>query len=344
MWRGLIAPELHLVVTQFERELRVACRPKSVTELHAVGVTEAILSGPHWRRTSRGWYVPVSVQLTPAQRILDASPLVPPTGALTGWAAAYAHGVDGLDGLDPQTMQPWSVTICLGRDLGRRDLDGVRYLRERLSAAEVVTTAGLRMTAPVRACFDTARDQLTLAEAVVVVDLAAAALGLDLATMAAWCSGLTGVRGVGLVREALRWADLGSASRWESRLRMFYRQIAGLPGPLVNQPVFDLEGAFLGVPDLFDPNAGLVTEFDGQDHRERRQHREDNLREERLEEANLVVCRVDSLDLRRPKALADRLIARYRQGLARDPGRDRWTLRQPAWWPRRRAARVDSGG
>jgi hypothetical protein len=125
---------------------------------------------------------------------------------------------------------------------------------------------------------------------------------------------------------------------------MFYRQVAGLPGPLVNQPVFNLEGAFLGVPDLFDPNAGMVTEFDGQDHRERRQHREDNLREERLEEANLVVCRVDSLDLRRPKALADRLIARYRQGLARDPDRDRWTLRQPAWWSRRRPPPVDLGG
>ena len=208
----------------------------------------------------------------------------------------------------------------------------------------MATRAGLRLTTPVRACFDTARDQASLAEAVVVIDLTGHALGLDLTEFGVWCSGLTGVRGVRLVREGLRWADTSSASPWESRLRMFYRQVARLPGPLVNQPVFDLEGAFLGIPDLFDPNAGLVTEFDGQDHRERRQHREDNLREERLEEANLVVCRVDSLDLRRPKALADRLIARYRQGLARDPGRDRWTLRQPAWWSHRRAGRVGLGG
>jgi hypothetical protein len=157
--------------------------------------------------------------------------------------------------------------------------------------------------------------------------------------MGAWCAALTGVRGVALVREALPGSDPNSAGPWESRLRMFYRQVACLPKRLVNQPVFDVTGAFLGIPDLFDPYAGLVTEFDGQDHRERRQHREDNLREERLEEANLVVCRVDSLDLRRPEAPAERLAAQHQQGLARDRRRGKWTLQQPDWWSRRRALR-----
>jgi hypothetical protein len=30
--------------------------------------------------------------------------------------------------------------------------------------------------------------------------------------------------------------------------------------------VFDLDENFLGIPDLLDPDAGLVLEFDGQDH------------------------------------------------------------------------------
>ena len=117
-----------------------------------------------------------------------------------------------------------------------------------------------------------------------------------------------------------------------------YRRQARLPRPLVNQPIFDREERFLGTPDLFDPEAALATEFDGMDHRERRQHRTDNLREEALEAANLVVCRVDSLDLRSPLPLAERLQRRYQQGLRRDRRQDAWTLNQPAWWKRRRAA------
>ena len=78
---------------------------------------------------------------------------------------------------------------------------------------------------------------------------------------------------------------------------MFYVGEAQLPRPEVNVPIFDLDGYLLGIGDLLDPEAGMVTEFDGQDHRLRRRHRADNLREEKLEAANLVVCRVDSLDL-----------------------------------------------
>jgi hypothetical protein len=107
---------------------------------------------------------------------------------------------------------------------------------------------------------------------------------------------------------------------------------------LVNRPLFDLDERLLGIPDMFDPEAGLATEFDGQDHRRRRQHRADNLREEGLESANLVVGRVDSPDRRSPVPLRERLRSRHAQGLARDRSRDRWTLRQPEWWRRRRAA------
>ncbi len=83
---------------------------------------------------------------------------------------------------------------------------------------------------------------------------------------------------------------------------------------MVNTPIFDLDEQLLGIADLFDPETGLVAEFDGQEHRLRRRHRADNLREEKLEAANLVVCRVDSLDLRYPVPLAS--------GFANDTLRD----------------------
>jgi hypothetical protein len=140
------------------------------------------------------------------------------------------------------------------------------------------------------------------------------------------------------VREALTWADVRSASPWESRLRMFYQQQAGLPRPEVNVPIFDRNERLLGIADLFDEEAGLVTEFDGKDHRLRRQHQADNVREENLEVVNLTVCRVDSLDMRQPVPLAERLRARRAQGLRRDRRHDRWTLVEPVWWQRRRGS------
>ncbi len=70
----------------------------------------------------------------------------------------------------------------------------------------------------------------------------------------------------------------------------------------------------------------------------RRRHQADNIREEKLEGANLTVCRVDSLDLRQPVPLTERLRARHAQGMRRNRDLDRWTLVEPPWWQRRRRA------
>ncbi len=323
----------------FERELPSAQWPRSAKQLAMQSVTRSMTRGDAWRRTSRGYFVPVMTTApTTTQRIVDLAPLVPATGAFTDWAAAYVLGVDLLDGLDPESMRPMPITINLGSDLGRLDSEHFRYVRDRLPPDHRETLRGLPVTTPFRTAFDGARFATNLVEAVVFVDQLTHALDIDIATLAAWCAAQGKFPKTRQLESAIMLADPASANAWESRLRMFYVLEAGLTRPLVNRPIFDPTGRFLGTPDLFDPEAGLVTEFDGQDHRARQQHRKDNLREERLEEANLTVCRVDSLDLRRRLALKDRLQSRYSQGLARDHRRDRWTLQQPLWWRRRRAS------
>ena len=326
------------MISAFERGLGDALWPRSATELAAAGVTREMTRGSAWRRTSRGFFAPSTVPDSTTQRILDVAPLIPASGALGGWAAAYVLGVDVLDGLDPFTMTRLPLAVHLGGDLGRANLHHVRYVRERLSEIDRQIRHGLAVTAPLRTAFDGARWAPNLVEAVVFLDQVGHVLRLDLTLLDQWC--VPGARwpGVRQLREALLLADSASASPWETRLRMFYVTQAGLPRPKVNRPVFSPEGNLLGVADLLDVEAGLVTEFDGQDHRLRRQHRADNIREERLETANLVVCRVDSLDLRSPLALSDRLRARWEQGMRRDRRQDRWTLVEPAWWRRRRAA------
>ena len=235
-------------------------------------------------------------------------------------------------------MAPLPATVLLGSDIGREDLPLVRFRRARLDPNETMAVHGLVVTTPLRTWAEAVLEGPDLVEAVVAGDMVAGALHLNPAALTRWCEANSRFRGMRRIRSALAWADSASASPWETRLRVFYRRQARLPKPLVNQPVFDLEERLLGVPDLLDPEAGLATEFDGQAHRRRRQHRADNLREEALESANLVVCRVDSLDFRSPVPLAERLRRRYEQGMNRDRSHDGWTLRQPEWWRRRRAA------
>ncbi len=330
--------------SNFRRELAAASRPRPAAELLAAGVSPGALRGPRWRRTSHGFYVPAERQTTgsetgwpraptPAQRILDASPLVPPAGALGGWAAAYVEGVGQLDGLDPYTMSALPLLIYLGRDVGRRRDARVRYSRERLSVADVAATAGLIITAPPRTAFDGARLADNLAEAVAFLDAYAHSGRLHLPTWGHYVSQHPGWEGVAQARAAAELADAAARSTWESRLRVFYVVEAGLPRPEVNIPIFDRDGNLLGIPDLLDPAAGLVTEFDGGLHRERSQHRHDNAREELFESHGLTVVRVDSLDMGyHHRALTHRLQDGRRRGLARDPRRDKWTVKEPDWW------------
>ncbi len=46
--------------------------------------------------------------------------MLPDGAAIGGWAAAYALGVDWLDGLDHLTLKPLPVTVVLPPGLRRR--------------------------------------------------------------------------------------------------------------------------------------------------------------------------------------------------------------------------------
>ncbi len=142
-------------------------------------------------------------------------------------------------------------------------------------------------------------------------------------------------KGVAQARNALRLADRSTRSPQESRLRLLWMIGAGLPRPLVNQPVFTLAGDLVGIADILDPDAGTVGEYDGEQHRELENHTQDNAREEALEEVGLVVTRVTSLDLHDRPRTAARLARAWERGEGRDRTRDRWTLVRPSWYQRR---------
>ncbi len=138
--------------------------------------------------------------------------------------------------------------------------------------------------------------------------------------------------GVQQAREAVALADAGSRSPQESRLRLVWVLDAARPRPLANHPVFDLDGRLLGYPDLLDPVAGVVGEYDGEDHRSAEQHSADVDREGRLRDHDLEVFRVTGRDLPRPHRVTDRIHSAYRRARRLPAARRTWTLTPPPGW------------
>ena len=283
-------------MARFLRELTEAITPASVGALGRAGVTPDMLRGPRWTRAARGFYRPADAGVsTPTQRILDVAALLPPGAVIGGWAAAYALGVDWLDGLDHLTLEPLPVTVVLPPRMRRRSLPGVRYVQQSRASVKAVTIDGIPFTGERRTALGLARWAPDLTEAVVALDAFLAFRVLSLEKLTAGGTALRGLPGGQQARRAIGLSRSLVRSPWESRLRMLYVLGLRLPSPSVNQPVFDQLENFLGAPDLLDEKAGLALEYDGarwslqsdHGHRDREQHREDNAREEGLERVGL---------------------------------------------------------
>jgi hypothetical protein len=108
--------------------------------------------------------------------------------------------------------------------------------------------------------------------------------------------------------------------------------------PLCNRPVFSLDGRLLGLPDLLDPVAGLVGEYDGADHLRRDRRRRDIDREQRYRDHGLEYFTVVRGDLADRPAVVRRMCAARQRALQRPATAVRWTLDEPAWYRERPVA------
>lgn len=120
---------------------------------------------------------------------------------------------------------------------------------------------------------------------------------------------MPGAHGSRLAREPLLLADERSASPQESRFRFVWQVTAGWPRPLVNRDILDLDGRFIGRPDLFDPDRSIVGEFAGAVHRDRARHRNDVRREDLFRRAGLEYVEVVGADLHDTRLVLDRMHA-----------------------------------
>ncbi|MFK4089626.1 endonuclease domain-containing protein [Kribbella sp. NPDC020789] len=307
--------------------IRHEALPRRRKDLLTTGVTRAQLESGSWFSPHFGFHRSTQVRDPVRQRILDAVAVMPSGGVLGGWASAYLHGVTVLDGgwgtalaAHGRLGEPVLVTIPPNSVVNRA---GIRSLRAALDPQDITEVDGVSCTTGLRTAYDLMRFAPDLTEAVVAGDCIVHAGLADPSSIAAYAGAHSRRRGVRRLREALPLLNGRAASPPESRLRMICHA-AGLPQLLVNTPVYDLNGKFLGIVDLLEPVAGLSLEYDGEYHSDLTQQTRDNYREESLERCGLTVLRVTALDLRNPSALITRVQEAHRACLVTPLGVRRW--------------------
>ena len=318
-----------------------------------IQVSRRRLEGQDYNHSMRGYYRAVPQRkawqkevirpdgyVSAAQRIRDAQAAMPAGALIAGWAAAYAHGIDSLDGLHHLTLAPLPVSVLLPPGSRRRSTAAIHY-RQSKRLVRGVRIEGVPVTGLLRTAYDLARDAPDLTEAVVALDAFLYSRMLKPEHLHRSIASVDGYRGATQARQAVQLARIGVRSTWESRLRMLAVLELGLVDLQPNRAVFDLDGNLLGIPDLLDAEAALALEYDGatwrssrdKGHRNREQHREDNAREELFERAGLIVVRAEKDDLvKYRQRLVERITTARADGISRDRRRDRWTLDEPDNW------------
>lgn len=308
--------------------------PVRVDPTGRAGPTKNQARGPRWRRSSHGRYVPSHLDPSRVdQRVVEAAAaLQDDWGGVTGWAALAWMGGTWFGGV------PWGggpalpVTLAMGGNRWIRPQSGIATSEERLAPDDLFDVDGVRVTTAVRsACFEM-RYAKRVRDGAVTLSMACFSDIVSIDEVAAYAATIPGWTGIPKAREAIPLAVENAWSPREVEMAHVWVLDAELPQPRHNVPVFDLDGNFLGTPDLIDPVAGVVGEYDGALHLAASRRLKDVEREELFRAHGLECVTMVSGDLPDPGAFIRRLAAGYERAAETPSSRRRWTLDQPTWW------------
>ena len=97
-------------------------------------------------------------------------------------------------------------------------------------------------------------------------------------------------------------------------------------------PVFSSAGKLLGYPDLLDVEAGMVGEYEGEDHKDGPRHRNDGHAKPLSRDHGLEYFSVVGGDLLNRSMVVNRILNTRARAAFAPPTERRWTLTPPPWW------------
>jgi hypothetical protein len=283
---------------------------------------------PRWEWLASGWYVPTDRPDCVEQRILDAACRLRHGDAVTSWASLRWRGGAFFDGLGSGGDGQLPVPLIVSRSLA--SLPGIALSKIQLAPSEWQFVAGLPVATVQRALFDEVVRRRELWSGVEAVSMAAAARLISVRLFNLYVAHRKAWEGVPLVRKVLEFARDDFRSPPEVRMHLIWELLAEQPRALANRAVFDLDGNLLGLPDLFDPVAGVVGEHDGEHHKGIEQHRDDVSREERFRDHGLEYFTVVRGDSR--ATIAHRMLRTRSRAKFLPPESCAWTLEPPPWY------------
>jgi hypothetical protein len=150
--------------------------------------------------------------------------------------------------------------------------------------------------------------------------------------VARYAATLNGWTGIPRCRGAIPLAVENAWSPREVDMGNVWWLDAELPRPLFNVPVFDPAGTFLGTPDLIDPEAGVVGQYNGALHLAGDRYAKDVAKDDQYRAHGLQCVTMVAGDVRDPSPFIARLRAAYDRAADIPDARKRWTLERPGWW------------
>lgn len=266
------------------------------------------------------------------QRIVESAAVLPAHGAVAGWASLHWRGGRWFDGLARDGTTPLPVPLAVDGNRRIRSRPGIRIVEDWHDPGDIVLVDGLPVTTPVRAVSMEVRRARDRATAIGIIDMAAFNDLVSLEELAIdAASHLIARPGARRFLAALAEADENAWSPREVRMRDAWCRVAGFPRPRCNAPVFSADGHHLFTPDLIDPEAGVVGEYDGLLHLEDGRRSRDLNREEMIRDLRLQLVTMVSADAADIDSFVRRLSAAYRRGRKTRPS-GAWTITPPSWW------------
>lgn len=232
--------------------------PFTLREAASAGLTPSALRGKEWQRLGKGIYRWAHADTDPWLLLRVWRRLMGDGITFSGYTAAWMHG------LKCAPTMPVEVTVPVSSPA--RSCSGLRLRHCDLGGGDVAEIRKVRVTSPMRTLRDICVAK-TPVEALVVLDAALERRLVDAVGLCRYAEEAGGLYGVSKLRRLVRIAA-PAESPMETQLRWLFIT-SGLPNPQVQVDLHDTKGNFLGRVDMFYPEANLIVEFDGSNHRDR---------------------------------------------------------------------------